>query len=330
MPDTNPRTSTGSRLGDRAVDRPQEQLILVIDRAKPLDAGARHSLTNIDCVTIGRNRLRRAQRVVVDRLPTLSLAIADDSVSSLHARLERSPAGFGVVDCASRNGTRVNGRPIEIGGRVPLADGDLIEVGHTFFRYRAAVETPVTAPGDLDSSQVVGLARPLATICPRISRDAETLTRLASTDVAVLLLGETGTGKEVVARAIHAESGRTGAFVPVNCGALPANLVESLVFGHTRGAFSGALRDEPGLARAAHGGTLFLDEIGDPRSPRKPQSCAYSRSTRSCPWGPPGRVRPTCAWSPQRIGLCESSLRPAPFGRTYSPASRATSTICLR
>ncbi len=79
----------------------------------------------------------------------------------------------------------------------------------------------------------------------------------------MIFLGETGTGKEVLARAIHAESGRTGAFVPVNCGALPANLVESLLFGHVRGAFSGALRDEPGLVRTAQGGTLFLDEIGD-------------------------------------------------------------------
>src|SRR5207247_9332587 len=75
--------------------------------------------------------------------------------------------------------------------------------------------------------------------------------------------GESGTGKEVIARAIHALSGRTGAFVPVNCGALPENLVESELFGYKKGAFSGAQTDHPGLVRAADAGTLFLDETGD-------------------------------------------------------------------
>jgi len=86
---------------------------------------------------------------------------------------------------------------------------------------------------------------------------------VAPTGVAVMLLGDTGTGKEVVARAVHALSRRTGAFVPVNCGALPATLIESTLFGHRKGAFSGADEDRPGLVRSADGGTLFLDEIGD-------------------------------------------------------------------
>jgi two-component system response regulator HydG len=79
----------------------------------------------------------------------------------------------------------------------------------------------------------------------------------------VLLLGETGTGKEVLAQALHQRSKRRGAFVPVNCGALPKELVESLLFGHRRGAFSGATTDELGFIRTADHGTLFLDEIGD-------------------------------------------------------------------
>lgn len=95
------------------------------------------------------------------------------------------------------------------------------------------------------------------------------LADLAPTDLPVLVEGESGTGKEVVARAVHDASGRaTGEFVPVNCGAIPMELHESELFGHSRGAYTGAAMEKPGLFEAAHGGTLFLDEIGemDPRA----------------------------------------------------------------
>ncbi|HVY44447.1 MAG TPA: sigma-54 dependent transcriptional regulator [Minicystis sp.] len=92
----------------------------------------------------------------------------------------------------------------------------------------------------------------------------EMTARVANADVPVLVLGETGTGKGVVARALHAKSGRShGTFVTVNCAALPENLLESELFGHVRGAFTGASRDRAGLHAEAAGGTLFLDEIGE-------------------------------------------------------------------
>jgi DNA-binding NtrC family response regulator len=89
------------------------------------------------------------------------------------------------------------------------------------------------------------------------------LARVAATPSPVLIEGESGTGKEVAAAALHRLSGRTGPFIPVNCGALPRELMESEFFGHVRGAFSGAVSDTQGLFRSAHGGTLFLDEVGE-------------------------------------------------------------------
>jgi DNA-binding NtrC family response regulator len=116
----------------------------------------------------------------------------------------------------------------------------------------AATLAPTTPKGDLVGSSAA-------------MRDVQkSIGLLADSDATVLLLGETGTGKEVVARAIHRYGKRAkGPFVPVNCAAIPAELLESLLFGHVRGSFTGAVTDRAGSFREAHGGTLFLDEIGD-------------------------------------------------------------------
>ena len=98
---------------------------------------------------------------------------------------------------------------------------------------------------------------------PLSSRLLEQVERIARSDATALIIGETGTGKELIARHLHTQSGRSGAFVAINCGAFSETLIDSELFGHEVGAFTGATQARPGWFEAANGGTLFLDEIGD-------------------------------------------------------------------
>jgi len=103
----------------------------------------------------------------------------------------------------------------------------------------------------------------MITAAPEMQKVARTIERVASADVSVMLLGASGTGKELLARAVHEKSGRKGEFVAINCAAIPENLLESELFGYERGAFTGAVKSNVGKIELAQGGTLFLDEVGD-------------------------------------------------------------------
>jgi two-component system NtrC family response regulator len=103
----------------------------------------------------------------------------------------------------------------------------------------------------------------IITAAPEMLKVAKTIERVANADVSVMLLGASGTGKELLARAVHDRSGRKGAFIAINCAAIPENLLEAELFGYERGAFTGAVKSNVGKIELAEGGTLFLDEVGD-------------------------------------------------------------------
>jgi pSer/pThr/pTyr-binding forkhead associated (FHA) protein len=253
-------TETGGQGSTALPDLTAPHLFVALECDRPAAGVARHSLANIDRVLVGRGSVRSSERSFDGGARTLDIRVPDPRMSSVHASLVRDGVHFAAEDLGSRNGTRVNGA--RIAASTPLADGDCVQVGHTILRYRPEFRVPLGEPADVDSS-TEDRACPIRTIDPALARRAAALGRVARSAAPVLLLGETGTGKEVTARAIHRLSGRLGSFVPVNCGALPATLLEAQLFGHVRGAFSGAVGDAPGLLRSADGGTVLLDEIGD-------------------------------------------------------------------
>jgi DNA-binding NtrC family response regulator len=209
----------------------------------------------VDEVLIGRGTQRQWSR----GNRQLLLAVPDLEMSRLHVRISRQNDGWCLDDVGSKNGTQVDGVRV---AHCTLADGDLIEIGRTLFVYRDQAEQQ-RDPGDRDLAAEGSVPEVFRTLSLELERRAIDLVRIAPTPVPVLIVGETGTGKELVAQAIHTLSGRRGPFVPVNCGALPRTLIESELFGYRRGAFSGAREDRGGLARKADGGTLFLDEVAE-------------------------------------------------------------------
>jgi transcriptional regulator with PAS, ATPase and Fis domain len=215
----------------------------------------RYRLSDLTAISLGRGTERRADRVGNE----LTVRVPDKWMSSRHARIEPSFGRWVLVDTESKNGSIVDGHTTK---RAVLTDGSLIELGHTLFIFFEKMPIDADAPPLLELVPDVGVAG-MSTLVPSWGVELARLRQIAGSEIPMLIEGESGAGKEVLARAIHGMSGRGGAFVPVNCGALPDNLVESELFGYKKGAFSGAQSDHPGLVRAADGGTLFLDEIGD-------------------------------------------------------------------
>ncbi len=214
----------------------------------------RLSLTVTRGPSIGKHlRAEAGATVTVGSAEDNDLALDDPTVSRYHLELTASGDGVLVRDLGSLNGTFLGVTRLR---DATVAAGAQLRVGDTVFVVSAAAETQ---PSEA-RLEIPGLVFQSAAM----HRVAQAIRRLAAFGGSVLVQGETGTGKELVARALHSESPRSkGPFVVVDCGALPGNLVESELFGHERGAFTGAAQRHLGAFERAHGGTLFLDEIGE-------------------------------------------------------------------
>jgi two-component system, NtrC family, response regulator GlrR len=209
--------------------------------------------------TTGPTSRAITKSTIIGSSENADIIVKDATVSRIHAELEVRDDGVWLRDLQSSNGSWVQGVRVERAlvphlGRIRVGKTDLI-LSHV--RRGAAQVEPVVEWPDPKFHGMLGGSRKMRALYA-------TLARVAAADAPVLILGETGTGKEVVARSIHEESPRKGGpFVVVDCAALPENLLDAELFGHARGAFTGAVGARPGAIESASGGTVFLDEIGE-------------------------------------------------------------------
>jgi DNA-binding NtrC family response regulator len=196
-----------------------------------------------------------ARRILIGQSPACDVCLTDRAVSRRHAALEQDAVGLRIVDLGSRNGTwlgRTRMREVYLSGGEVIRMGDTTLVLHTDGIVR---EVPVSTESSF--VHVVGVSPQMRALYPLFAR-------VAPTELPILIEGETGTGKEVLAESLHeASERRRGPFVVFDCTTVSASLIESELFGHERGAFTGADSLRHGVFEAAHQGTLFLDEIGD-------------------------------------------------------------------
>ena len=196
--------------------------------------------------------------------PSNDLVLSDRTVSRFHCELTTSEHQVTIRDLGSSNGTRVDG----VGVREGVLDAShVIMLGTSRIAFRSDAHDEVVLPSSR-TTQFGGLLGRSATLRVAIAQ----LEKAAVSDATILLDGETGTGKGATAEAVHEMSGRRrGPFVVADCSAMPATLLESELFGHERGAFTGAVATRPGAFEQAHRGTIFIDEIGELPLPLQPK-----------------------------------------------------------
>ena len=200
-------------------------------------------------------RVRLVDRLRIGKAPENDLVLSDDTVSRQHCELERRAQGILVRDLGSTNHTRVGRTAVR---EAVVESGATISVGAVDLSLRVEPRQALVLPSESTRfGDAIGHSIAMRTIFG-------VLERIAPTDAAVLIEGETGTGKDVIARSIHQTSPRKDRpFVVVDCGAVSYSLIESELFGHERGAFTGAIASRQGAFELAGRGTVFLDEVGE-------------------------------------------------------------------
>ncbi|MFN0251533.1 MAG: sigma 54-interacting transcriptional regulator [Kofleriaceae bacterium] len=237
---TVPSRTGGSPLRRRTL------LVLVGDEVRP------HPVPLVGTLTVGRGS-------------TCDVQVDHPSISRVHLELGLADAAITVTDRDSANGTTLRGVRIPTRVAVQIAPNEPVCAGDVTLVVQElqAIGGPTVARSPRPSGRVVAGTDPIV-IDPAMRRLHELATRIARGTIGVLLVGETGTGKEILAELVHRASPRAaGPLVRINCAALTETLVESELFGHEQGAFTGAQRERRGLLEAADGGTVFLDEIGE-------------------------------------------------------------------
>ncbi|MCC7385885.1 MAG: sigma 54-interacting transcriptional regulator [Deltaproteobacteria bacterium] len=215
--------------------------------------------TRAGILTIGDRRFRipEGQPFNIGSDDDNDLVIGDEFVSSFHCRITCPAGRWTLVDLASTNGTMVNGLRV---GEAELPSPATIKVGQATLSFELEPSESEEAGPAEESSVFSGMIAK----GPKMRRLFELVQRIADASAPVMITGESGSGKELIARALHDASTRaSGPFLAINCGALASSIIEGELFGHVKGAFTGAQADKKGAFEAAEGGTIFLDEIGE-------------------------------------------------------------------